>query len=211
MLIAFIRRGSFVIACLSIGFWLVAALSSVFRGGEGSFTCGLAWGEAWLADFVVVPRGDILLLYFPDNLSTHRGPYCRFAQPGASGRMMEPSFIPRSYTSNGVRCAQLHLGLPIGAFGLVWLGLWWTPRLRRARRRRRGLCEHCGYDLRGGTTPICSECGRPAPAVPLGPSPPVGVLSHHSVGAKGSEAINTRPLSSGRGSDGFGGDDRHAE
>ena len=31
--------------------------------------------------------------------------------------------------------------------------------LRRHRRRKRGLCIHCGYDLRGTTGGVCSECG----------------------------------------------------
>ncbi|HPM24667.1 MAG TPA: hypothetical protein PLP66_12230 [Phycisphaerae bacterium] len=33
------------------------------------------------------------------------------------------------------------------------------PR-RRARRRRRGECIHCGYPLAGLTEPRCPECGR---------------------------------------------------
>ena len=33
--------------------------------------------------------------------------------------------------------------------------------LRRYRRRKRGWCIHCGYDLRGNVTGICSECGKP--------------------------------------------------
>ena len=32
--------------------------------------------------------------------------------------------------------------------------------LRRWRRRRRGLCVACGYDLTGNTTGVCSECGE---------------------------------------------------
>ena len=34
------------------------------------------------------------------------------------------------------------------------------PLIERQERRRRGLCEHCGYDLRG-TQPgrRCPECG----------------------------------------------------
>ena len=30
--------------------------------------------------------------------------------------------------------------------------------LRRYRRRKRGLCLKCGYDLRGLTEPRCPEC-----------------------------------------------------
>ena len=41
-----------------------------------------------------------------------------------------------------------------------------TLRWRRRRTRtRRGLCIHCGYDLRGGGD-VCSECGAPRPVPP---------------------------------------------
>lgn len=33
--------------------------------------------------------------------------------------------------------------------------------LNRNRRRRRGLCPQCGYDLRGNAGRVCSECGAP--------------------------------------------------
>ena len=34
-------------------------------------------------------------------------------------------------------------------------------RRRRIRRRiRRGLCQKCGYDLRGNTSGVCPECGQ---------------------------------------------------
>ncbi|MEO0716530.1 MAG: hypothetical protein AAFY58_06020, partial [Planctomycetota bacterium] len=35
---------------------------------------------------------------------------------------------------------------------------WCWSRLRRARRRRFGLCATCTYDL--GSLPVCPECGR---------------------------------------------------
>ena len=31
--------------------------------------------------------------------------------------------------------------------------------LRRWRRRRRGLCQNCGYDLTGNESGVCPECG----------------------------------------------------
>jgi hypothetical protein len=33
------------------------------------------------------------------------------------------------------------------------------PGLRRWRRRRRGFCLACGYDLRGNASAVCPECG----------------------------------------------------
>ncbi len=33
------------------------------------------------------------------------------------------------------------------------------PMTKRRRRRRSGLCENCGYDLRGSVSGTCSECG----------------------------------------------------
>ena len=32
--------------------------------------------------------------------------------------------------------------------------------LRRYRRRKRGLCVKCGYDLTGNESGVCSECGK---------------------------------------------------
>ncbi len=35
------------------------------------------------------------------------------------------------------------------------------PLLRTWHRRRHNLCVTCGYDLRGNTSRVCSECGQP--------------------------------------------------
>ncbi len=32
--------------------------------------------------------------------------------------------------------------------------------VRRWRRRKHGLCIHCGYNLTGLTEPRCPECGE---------------------------------------------------
>jgi hypothetical protein len=46
-------------------------------------------------------------------------------------------------------------------YGLVvWLTLTTVVRLRRLGRRVSGLCEYCGYDLRGGDWERCPECGK---------------------------------------------------
>jgi hypothetical protein len=40
--------------------------------------------------------------------------------------------------------------------------------LRRWRRRRRGLCVRCGYNLTGLTEPRCPECGGQIPCIGSG-------------------------------------------
>jgi hypothetical protein len=40
-------------------------------------------------------------------------------------------------------------------FGLVSI----PSAIRLRRRRKHNLCLHCGYDLRGATLNVCSECG----------------------------------------------------
>jgi hypothetical protein len=56
----------------------------------------------------------------------------------------------------------LPLWMPTLLFGILPAALatfYVRPVLQRRRRSRRGLCLSCGYDLRGNTTGICSECG----------------------------------------------------
>jgi len=51
------------------------------------------------------------------------------------------------------------------------MGLWCaltvtSPRLERWRRRKRGLCTKCGYNLTGNISGICPECGVAVMPVP---------------------------------------------
>ena len=52
------------------------------------------------------------------------------------------------------------LPLCLAALPLL-IQLWLTRRDRdlRTRRRWRGLCSNCGYDLRGNESGVCPECG----------------------------------------------------
>jgi len=48
-------------------------------------------------------------------------------------------------------------------FGLYPLWAFFRGPWRRRRRKAKGLCVRCGYDLTGNVTGVCPECGGPAP------------------------------------------------
>lgn len=57
------------------------------------------------------------------------------------------------------------LAVVTGVVPLLWVEAWAWRKLRARRRRKRGLCVGCGYDLRAmpqGETQLkrCPECGR---------------------------------------------------
>jgi len=61
-----------------------------------------------------------------------------------------------------LRRIELRIPLAPPTLGAWLLGLilWLRWRVVPALRLRRGQCVFCAYDLRGATSPICSECGR---------------------------------------------------
>lgn len=73
----------------------------------------------------------------------------RAAKPGDPPRVWPLYPIVPGFVLNTV----IHAAVGAG----VWWGAGW---MRRARRRRRGLCEGCGYELAG--LAMCPECGCPA-------------------------------------------------
>lgn len=52
------------------------------------------------------------------------------------------------------------LAINVAAYGGAWAAMWGAWRsLAVWRKRRRGGCGHCGYDLRGLNGATCPECG----------------------------------------------------
>ena len=49
----------------------------------------------------------------------------------------------------------------LGAYPTYVMVRWW--RASPERRRRRGLCVECGYNLRGNESGVCPECGTTTP------------------------------------------------
>ncbi|MFH1110781.1 MAG: hypothetical protein V1790_16525 [Planctomycetota bacterium] len=60
-------------------------------------------------------------------------------------------------TWSNVRFPLWFLAAVFGAYPMWQLAL----LNRKIRRRRRGLCVYCAYDLRGLVDPRCPECGMP--------------------------------------------------
>ena len=82
----------------------------------------------------------------------------------------QPSSPMATATTVGVALPYWFLAAVAGVLPLVRAAGWYAGR-RRARLAGRGVCVHCGYDLRatpergGGLLDRCPECGRvPAPA-----------------------------------------------
>jgi hypothetical protein len=57
----------------------------------------------------------------------------------------------------------VHLGLVAVLLALFPVISLIRGPLRRSRRRRRGRCLVCGYDLRGNVSGVCPECGEAVP------------------------------------------------
>jgi hypothetical protein len=107
------------------------------------------------------------LQYSDPGFSRHAGPVGGYARGGwpAQSQWDRLGFSSQSFstmrgpgfwiggTAPGWFCT-LAPALPIAAFALHWL-------LRVRRRRKRGLCLRCGYDLRASAG-VCPECGRVA-------------------------------------------------
>jgi hypothetical protein len=62
-------------------------------------------------------------------------------------------------TSNGRTTIEVPLWIPLIVFGVYPTIAFIRGPLRRWRRRRKGLCLKCGYDLTGNVSGRCSECG----------------------------------------------------
>lgn len=86
------------------------------------------------------------------------GIYC-YAIAVASAFIGPALFHTRNYN---VRGFAILLGLIFGTPAFI---IFWWRKSRREKRveyhRKNGICVNCGYDLRGNTTGICPECGKP--------------------------------------------------
>lgn len=156
-----VAKFSFIGLTLTVAVWICAIAVDLAHDGQPPITCGFAYGESWLVNIVVDARGRAVFQYFFTNLSQRRGAYCQLAYSGALDSYSFSPFSPWKLTTTARSSIGVHLGLPLFASAVLSFSLWFVPFWRRKRRRKLGLCVHCGYNLRGATTETCSECGKP--------------------------------------------------
>ena len=138
----------------------------------------------WLADFGGRPM--IWVAFREGSLSVHYGTFVR-QPPGPKTRMSELAGIRVENKKWGAAGSKLgwrrtSLTLPWWASLVVLCLPFWplhfvlSGPVRNSFRRLRGQCVHCGYNLRGSPSNICSECGKafdpdeyPAAVVPGAP------------------------------------------
>lgn len=95
---------------------------------------------------------------------------CLYSESLASGDDNGPAFMQESGAlivnhSEGLFFAYLPLfpGILLNTafYASIYFAIGFGfVSLRRARRRRRGQCPRCAYDLRASTSPVCPECGH---------------------------------------------------
>ncbi len=114
----------------------------------------------------------------PPNHATHRWLGCFYGHHGVTvdysysfnsplpveNRIAFPGVKWTTYLLFGARHNSLAISLwpPFALFAIYPVIAFTRGPLRRHRRRRRGLCLQCGYNLTGNVTGRCPECGTNA-------------------------------------------------
>jgi hypothetical protein len=87
-----------------------------------------------------------------------------FSIPGVIRYSYPPGFAlsnpPDSSTNTYAWNLSLHLWPLVANFSIYPILAFYCGPYRRYRRRKKGLCLKCGYNLTGNVSGICPECGE---------------------------------------------------
>jgi hypothetical protein len=150
-----------------VGLMLMAAAASLVLGIV-SYRHGIPDNAIWISFVESKPRvqaamthGVLHVVYsVPDSTFALGKRGARAA--GKKELRLGSFYLRKDYPGNAIASG---IGLP---FWLITVILLIGPAMalargpiRRRRRRKRGECLRCGYNLNGLTEPRCPECGRP--------------------------------------------------
>jgi hypothetical protein len=126
--------------------------SEPFRMGSG-YIRFLAWEILISWDTEIGPRQSGQLVTREERLF-----------PGVKYSLFEDQyFVPEdgTYDVGNVHLYEISKAYAVAPLVLLSLALLrrFFVQYRIVRRNKTGRCSVCGYDLRGGMRPICSECG----------------------------------------------------
>lgn len=125
------------------------------------------WFELTLIDgvaimFVLEDQGDLIFTSLVDAVAG-----ARFATRNSGDRKpISARDLQRHWGRTRLPCPWRAWDLEIGLWAPAVLFLTYPAiafacgPVRRWRRRRKGCCVKCGYNLTGNVTGVCSECGE---------------------------------------------------
>ena len=118
----------------------------------------------WEASRGGLPMPEAVLLTAGQVVVMHYGAATKGYRPGRKREAdVGPIRIARHDGPRGIAMTKVEVSLWLPALVLMIYPMTvfvLRGPLRRRRRRKRGLCVACGYNLRGLHEPRCPECGR---------------------------------------------------
>ena len=149
-----------VIVVLTLG--AVATLALAFAARDIS----KAEGWVWCSDYrwggqIILCRGNVAVFMYPPPGPDAESYLCYTFRTSWARSLELPLFEWNPPNETGWSSITVTLWFPLVLLGAYPTIAFIRGPLRRYRRRRRGLCLTCGYDLRGSAG-RCPECvGEP--------------------------------------------------
>jgi len=141
------------------GGWAVVGLAGIMLASlVASFVWVFGWADSGYLSYVYLEHGMLCVTHTPwETPIMGNLPWYGYFECYRSAIYQPWTLLP-SFSFSGPWFFRCPVHFPL----LVLIGIAVYPILPFAVRRnlrKRGLCVNCGYDLRGSTSGVCSECG----------------------------------------------------